>query len=279
MIWQLTLRSDVLPSGPVEARGLIDMIQASSSVDEVLNLPIWAGSCHVKLGDFCHVAIDSEASVNRIEMTGLFSNWNGLGFGLRAGHLMINGDTGTRTGAEITGGTIEVRGNCGSWTGAAAHGGRITIHGDTGDYLGANWPGETKGMTGGELIVHGNAGDHVGTRMRRGMIAVAGSIGAGLGRSMIAGSILAGSASIAGPVGSNMKRGTIVMKNNEPRSAQLLPGFFRSNPFRPLTLNMQLQYLVELGWKPARDMLKLQNCDRFTGDHLSLGLGEVLVLS
>lgn len=278
MIWQLKTRADAIPAGPVEARCLTTELQSCQSTDQALNIQVWVGSASVSLGELVLINQINDDQNDLIELTGDFSRWNGIGSGLKSGRIEIRGDVGSRTGAEISGGVIEIVGNTGSWTGVNAKSGRIAIQGNTGNWLGANWPGEVKGMSGGEIIVTGDAGEHAGVRMRRGTIAIAGSAGAGLGRAMIAGSIVVGS-TVFGPVGSGMKRGTIIMSNQKSLSDCLLPGFHDAGTFRPLTLNMQLQYLSQIGWQKATELLESRNCNRYTGDHLTTGLGEVLILS
>ncbi|MFM1801776.1 MAG: Formyltransferase/hydrolase complex Fhc subunit [Planctomycetota bacterium] len=280
MKWTLQLRNDAVFAGPVEARSLVHNIQQCQSVDQVQSMTLTVGRTKVSFGDLCEIHGQSDAD-HVVELSGDFSQWNGLGFGFKSGYLRIIGETGARTGSEISGGIIEIFGNTGAWTGTAASGGRIVVHGDTGNWLGCNWPGETRGINGCELIVNGNVGDHVGVRMRRGCIAVQGQAGSGLGRSMIAGSIFV-SGTVGGPIGTGMKRGSIVIASQPVQNTIPLwqsNGFPDAGRFRPLTLNMQLKYLAECGWKAADTMQELPDCQRFIGDLANSGLGEILVLS
>ena len=276
MSWRMTTLNHAIAPGQVEARGLIQSLSKAQSALDAAKIQIWAGLTKLQLGDLAIVS-ETDGPSDHIELEGDFSRWNGLGFGMEHGNLIVRGDTGARTGGELSGGCIEIHGHCGPWAGVSARGGRMKIHENTGDWLGANWPGEPKGMTGGEIIVKGQAGQHAGSRMRRGVIAIGGNAGAGLALSMIAGSILV-AGSTEGAVGSGMKRGTILLKASGKLDQNLSSGFKSSGEFRPLTLNMQLRYLQAIGWHKSDELLNLNQCERFSGDLLALGLGEVLVL-
>ncbi|TWT80699.1 Formyltransferase/hydrolase complex Fhc subunit C [Planctomycetes bacterium CA13] len=88
--------------------------------------------------------------------------------------------------------------------------GQTIVCGDVGDYLAAPTGARRAGMSGGRLIVSGSAGDAVGHRMRRGEIAINGSVGNLLAAHMVAGTII-----VAGEVGRNcgyaMRRGTLCL--------------------------------------------------------------------
>ncbi len=278
MSWTVTARPDAIPAGRVEARRLVPALQEAGDMAAVESIVLAVGRVQVSLQALATVE-KTAGSEDRFHFVGDFSRWDGLGFGLKSGQLIVEGSTGARTAAELEGGAVEIRGNCGAWAGAAMSGGRLIVYGDTGDWLGANWPGEPRGMSGGEIYVHGRTGDHTGVRMRRGTIAVAGPAGEGVGRGMIAGSILlAGSTS--GIVGQGMKRGTIVLGPSVDRLASIsATGFPESGPFRPHTLAIQLRHAAESGWKPAAEMLRAPSVTRYLGDRLIQGLGEILVLS
>ena len=277
MSWRLTTLNHAIAPGPVEARGLVQALFDTDNTTDAARLQIWAGTASLHLADLVAIS-ETSGTHDTIVFEGDFSRWNGLGFGLSQGKMIVHGDTGARTGGELSGGSIEIHGHCGPWAAVSARSGRMTIHGNAGDWLAANWPGETKGLSGAEIIVQGHAGDHAGSRMRRGLIAIGGDTGIGLGRSMVAGSIFVGGM-VKGPVGLGMKRGSIVFQG-PPNHPQLLsPSFKTGGEFRPLTLNMQLKYLHEIGWQKAPNLLSLKSCERYSGDLLALGLGEVLALA
>ena len=278
MSWTVTARPDAIPAGRVEARRLVPALQEVGDMAAVESIVLMVGRAQVPLKALATVE-KTVGTDDRIRFVGDFSRWDGLGFGLKSGQLIVEGATGARTAAELAGGSVEIRGNCGAWAGAAMSGGRLIVHGDTGDWLGANWPGELRGMTGGEIYVLGRTGDHLGVRMRRGTIAVAGPAGEGVGRGMIAGSIL-----LAGPtpgiVGQGMKRGTIVLGPAVDRHQSIsATGFAASGSFRPHTLGIQLRHAAEAGWQPAAEMLRAPTVTRYLGDRLIQGLGEILELT
>jgi|GEM_PF-3340099 len=278
MSWTIRTRPDSIPANRVEARWLVARLQAVESAGKAEEIRLHVGRHEVPLKALASVErLDDADDTIRIE--GDFARWDGLGFGLTGGRLIVEGDTGARTAAELKGGTVEIRGKCGSWAGAAMAGGRLMIHGDTGDWLGANWPGESRGMTGGEIYVVGRAGDHVGVRMRRGLLAVARQSGEGIGRAMIAGSIFMGGG-CSGLVGLGMKRGTIVLGGDSRGSSSIsATGFPRADAFRPLTLEIQLRHAAAAGWKPAERMARCEVAARYLGDRSNQGLGEILVLA
>ncbi|MBI1322339.1 formylmethanofuran dehydrogenase subunit C [bacterium] len=278
MSWTISARPDAIPATRVEARHLVQALQAGCDIAAARSIALAVGRIHVPLQALATVE-KSAGTDDCIFCVGDFSRWDGLGFGLKSGQLIVEGDTGARTAAELVGGTVEIHGNCGAWAGAAMSGGRLIVHGETGDWLGANWPGELRGMTGGEIFVHGRARHHVGVRMRRGTIAVAGPVGEGAGRGMIAGSILLAGFT-QGIVGQGMKRGTIVLgPYADCRTSISATGFPEADCFRPHTLGIQLSHAAAAGWKPAGAMLCCRSVRRYLGDRLNHGLGEILVLS
>lgn len=278
MSWTITIRPDAIPADRVEARGLVTAVQRSETARQVEEIPLHVGRVKVRLKNLA-VVVPGDGPADAVRMSGDFSRWDGIGFGMSRGSLIVEGNTGARTGAELAGGTVEIHGKCGAWAGAALAGGRLVIHGDAGDWLGANWPGEPRGMTGGEILVHGRAGAQVGVRMRRGLIAVAGKAGEGVGRGLIAGSIFLASG-CSGLVGLGMKRGTIVLGGQTgadlPVSAT---GFPRADDHRPLTLEIQLRHAAGAGWKAGGQMAQCVVAGRFLGDRMNQGLGEIIVLS
>lgn len=278
MAWSISFRNGMTVNSPVEVRGLVQAVFAADSVADAAAIQIQCGLEKIAIGDIFQIQ-SMEGDRDYLRFEGDFSAFNGLGFGLSNGRIEIRGNAGARTGGELSGGLIEIHGDCGPWCGVAAAKGRINISGNAGDWLGAHWPGETVGVKGAEIIVQGNAGDHAGARMRRGLLAIGGDVGVGLGRAMVAGSIFA-AGNVAGPVGNGMKRGSIVL--NHPLfnlTETILPSFTPAGEFRPLSLNLQLDYLAKDGWGIASEFKQKLKCERFFGDRLSLGLGELLVLS
>jgi len=276
--WTIEVRPDAFAADRVEARGLMAAVHRCETARQIEEISLNVGRVKVRLKDLA-IVIAGDGPPDLVRLRGDFSRWDGIGFGMNRGTLIVEGNSGARTCAELAGGTVEIHGSCGSWAGAAMAGGRLVIHGDAGDWLGANWPGEPRGMTGGEIYVHGRAGSQLGVRMRRGLIAVAAMTGEGVGRGMIAGSIFLASG-CTGLVGLGMKRGTIVLGGGPgtvlPVSAT---GFPRADDHRPLKLAIQLGHAAAAGWKASERMAQATVIGRFVGDRLNQGLGEIFVLS
>jgi formylmethanofuran dehydrogenase subunit C len=200
----LTLRAPI--EGTLETDGIAPDRLAALSEREIAALPVWAGARTATLGDF--FTVQGERST-RVRIAGDVRRLNGLGAGMSAGDLVIDGDAGHRAGAGMTGGTLDVRGNVGDDAGAAMAGGVLTVSGNAGDRLGAATPGASKGMTGGEIVVRGSAGAEAGARVRRGLIAVGGATGRFPARAMIAGTLVVLGRAGADP-GRASRRGTLV---------------------------------------------------------------------
>ncbi len=73
-------------------------------------------------------------------------------------------------GYRLKQGKIVLQGNGGDYVGELMSGGKITIHGNAGYYVGYN-------MSGGHITVKGNAGGHLGTYMSGGVIDIECQIG------------------------------------------------------------------------------------------------------
>ncbi len=115
----------------------------------------------------------------RIRVKGRINN---LGYRMKRGKIVVEGDVGNWLGYRMEGGEIVVLGNAGNWVGMEMRGGRIVVKGDVGSYLGYR-------MMGGEITVEGNARYGVGEGMFGGEITVKGNAGKGLGNDMRGGII------------------------------------------------------------------------------------------
>lgn len=200
---------------------------------------------------------------------------DGVGAGMTAGEILVEGGCGALAGSAMRGGTLAVEGDCGAYAAAGMAGGRMTIAGDAGDFLGAPAAGSPQGMTGGTVTVGGNAGDRVGERMRRGLISVQGHVGALCGARMIAGTIVVGGA--CGPdVGSAMRRGTILLPRAPARpAAGLVDGGLNDWLF----LELLRRDLTAAGAWPLGYPAAGIRARRLLGDRSVGGVGEVLILS
>lgn len=126
-------------------------------------------------------------------------------------------------------------------------------------------------MSGGELVIHGSAGDCLGSGMRKGLIWVGGNAGKSCAENLHAGSIFC-AGEMGRYAGIGMKRGSLVAE----RLDGILPGFFPAGMPDNEWLLVSFKSLEEMGiavplhWKTRKPAC-------FTGDHLELGKGEILV--
>lgn len=201
------------------------------------------------LGDLFEVR---GAPAPRIRLGGDLTLMDGIGAGLTAGELIVEGDAGWYLGRRMSGGVIEVRGSAGPVAGGAD-------------------PGAKRGMSGGEIIIHGSVGAMAGAGLRRGLIVVLNDAGENAGRGMIAGSILVFGALGANP-GLFSKRGSIVAFG-----AHTPPGPYRyACTYRPPHMRVTLEYLRSRHRVPVTSGQLTGAYRRYSGDLAELGAGELL---
>jgi formylmethanofuran dehydrogenase subunit C len=188
----------------------------------------------------------------RITFQGDLGNADRLGAGLSEGEVVVEGSVGNETGIGMSGGSIDVRGNTGDRTGGAESDGR-------------------RGMTGGELLVRGSAGPGPGTRMRRGLLVVAGDVAGHAGPGMIAGTVIV--FGDAGPApGRWSKRGSIVALG----PVEIPPTYRYACTYQPDHLRLTLLRL-RARYGLAMDERYLSGFyRRYSGDLADLGKGEIL---
>ena len=265
----LSLRDSV--SVPLEVDGVVPERLRELSSDEIRRLPVTQGNVQATLGEF-FTAEGSCGSDLTIVFTGDLHAVKAIGRGLSSGRVVVQGPAGMHLGAEMSGGSIEVHGAVGDWAGAEMRGGQIQVHGSAGDCLGGAYRGSRHGMRGGEILVEGDAGHEIGRVMRRGLIAVGGRCGDFAGSRMIAGTIV-----ILGEAGSRpgagMKRGTIALLSE--KKSELLPTFEKAGDFRPSFLSAFVRRLSAVGFSGAERLVSGE-VERWCGDRLTLGLGEIL---
>jgi formylmethanofuran dehydrogenase subunit C len=239
-------------------------------VREIEKLTVSVAGRPEKIGQHFKVSRAPEGP-DELVLSGATAQASYAGFRMEAGRLVIDGDAGPFTGAEMAGGELEVRGNAGDSLGAAMRGGRLRARGAAGDWCGAALPGQAQGMTGGTLVVDGEVGVEAGAGMRRGLLIVGGDCGESAGAGLLAGTIFC--LGCLGPgAGLEMKRGSLVAGS----SGTLLPGFRPAGEADPEWLHIYTAWLRRLGLSiPPRWDREAPR--RFTGDHLVLGKGEVLV--
>ena len=264
----LTLREPT--TLPLELTGLVPTALAGKSPDELARLEIWFGNQKETLADL--FSFDGATDDGQLTLVGDFSAANGIGAGMEAGVLRVDGNAGNRVGHAMHGGTIEVTGDVGHHLGAEMHGGVIKISGSACNNVGGPIAGSERGMAGGTILVSGNVGSSIGQRMRRGMIAVAGTAGDYVGHGMLAGTIVVMGGCGKYP-GCEMSRGTICLSNND---VLLSPTFrYACSATMPM-LNMVGRHLDTLGfdndiWTSGGRWIQ------YNGDFLVSGRGEVFL--
>jgi formylmethanofuran dehydrogenase subunit C len=169
-------------------------------------------------------------------------------------------------------GELIVEGDAGDWTGADMRGGRLVVHGSVGRRLGGAYVGARAGMRGGEILVQGDAGDEAGAGLRRGLIAVAGRVGQAAGLRALAGTIVA-LGSLGAHPGAGMRRASIVAMT----SATPLPTYARACTYRPPFMRLCLRRLRALGLPVTVEQIEGRYI-RWSGDGLELGRAEILIL-
>jgi formylmethanofuran dehydrogenase subunit C len=207
------------------------------------------GDRSVPFGDLFEI---TGAPAGRITVQGDLGGADRLGAGLSEGAVVVDGNIGDDAGLAMSGGSIDVRGNAGARAGGAESDGR-------------------RGMTGGELLVRGNAAAEPGTRMRRGLVVLAGDVAGHAGPGMIAGTVIV--VGNAGPApGRWSKRGSIVALG----PIEIPPTYrfactYQPDHLRLTFLRLRSRYGLML------DERYLTGCyRRYSGDLAELGRGEIL---
>jgi formylmethanofuran dehydrogenase subunit C len=239
------------------------------SLSEIQRLEVFHGRERVEAGElFCFIGDPGDGELH---LVGDFSQVAGIGAGMIAGTIRVEGDVGPYAGSEMSGGTLIIEGNAGDRLGCQMSGGRIWVHGDAGNFAGGAFSGSLRGMSGGELFIDGNVAADLGRAMRRGMIAVGESAGDALGANMIAGSILVFGACGSLP-GAGMRRGTIALFSAPPP----IPLTFRpGSRGQPIFMRLLLNYLHREGMQFDFALMDTA-LQTFHGDFLHGGKGEIL---
>ena len=186
---------------------------------------------------------------------------------LQGGSPLLDG-----VGAGMQAGTLLVEGAVGAFAAAGLRGGRMEVRGDAGDHLGGPAPDGRQGMSGGVVLVRGNAGARAADRMRRGLLIVEGNAGAETASGMIAGTVAICGAVGAAP-GVLMRRGTLLL--GTPPAAPP-PGFVVGTLAADGTfLRLLARFLQAVSPLAASHVAAVQH--RWLGDLAARGQGEILV--
>jgi formylmethanofuran dehydrogenase subunit C len=126
-------------------------------------------------------------------------------------------------------------------------------------------------MTGGTIVASGDAGEQVGRGMRRGLVAIAGSVGQFAALEMLAGTIIVlGDCGRRAGVG--MRRGTLAVLGS---LAPLLPSFRSAGRCDPQFMRLYLVHLRRLGFPVGPEMFEAAY-QLYHGDMLAIGRGEII---
>jgi formylmethanofuran dehydrogenase subunit C len=261
----LRLRLKAAPSGRLDLSCLHPAVLTAEGAESVARMPFEGGT----IGDLFEVsAIPDEAT---LVLAGATSTFDGIGDGMRAGTLVVEGDAGQYAGRFMRGGRLDIRGSAGDYLGSGMKGGLITVAGSAGSYAGGQLPGHKFGMAGGVIRVGGDVGDRAGDRMRRGTIVVKGRTGTAAGSRMAGGTIWSegGFGPGAGPL---MRRGTLI----GPRADQMLATFVDCGEQDMVFLRLISRFVAQElgGLAPAALPARVR---RFAGDMAAIGKGELLL--
>ena len=256
----LAARLDLSGIGP-------DALDALAAAEvAALQVPLGAGVA--PLGDLFTV---EEGAPGMLVISG-DARLDGVGAGLAAGEIRVEGPVGVRAGAGMSGGLLRIHGSAGDSLAAGLSGGRIEVAGDAGADVGGALPGERRGMSGGTVSIAGSVGPRLGARLRGGLVLVGGDAGPRAAEGLIAGTLAV--AGRLGPgAGRGMRRGTLLLATPPEAPA---PGFVDAGPQDFIMLALLARRVPELaavfgGRLSGRAV-------RLVGDRLAGGEGEMLVL-
>lgn len=197
---------------PVDGAAISPDSLSKMNIKEIKAVKIWKGNKVTELSEIFRIRGDSgnTTSETTIRIVGDASKIRNVGYKMKQGRLMLEGDAGMHLGEKMSGGYVVVKGNAGSWLGSRMKGGAIEVTGDAGDYVGAPYRGSTEGMKGGSILIQGNIGSEAGSWMRGGTIAVGSGSSMFTGVHMQGGTILIRGSS-EGRTGAQMSDGKIVL--------------------------------------------------------------------
>jgi formylmethanofuran dehydrogenase subunit C len=263
----LTLRYRGADGQRLDLAGITPSALAAHGAAALARRPVGEGRHAALLGDAFELRDGPDGS---IVIEGATDRLDGVGTGLTAGRILVDGSVGDYAARAMTGGTLEIRGSAGAWLASRMSGGTVRVAGSAGDFAGGAVPGDGEGMNGGLLVIGGHAGARAGDRMRRGLIAVAGSCGGRAGSRMRGGTVVTrgGFGPEPGPL---MRRGTLV----GPSVASLLPTFVDCGDHELVMLRVLSRYLVAQAGESFA--LPSARARRLQGDMATIGRGEILL--
>jgi formylmethanofuran dehydrogenase subunit C len=266
MTLSLVLRTP--PPGRVDGSVLAPQRLRGRGAREISALTLSCGRLALPLGELFDVVGTGD---DHLFVSGDLRSIDGIGHGMPAGQIVVDGSCGDHLGSGMSGGEIVVVGDVGAWAGAEMRGGHLTVRGNAGDRLGGAYPGARAGMSGGEIVITGDAGEEAGAGLRRGLVAIGGRADAGAGLRMLAGTVIA-LGGVGPEAGMGNKRGSIV--SGAP--ARPLPSYTFAVRYSPPALRLQLRQLRRR-YLPVEDAFLTGRWARWSGDRTELGRGEMLI--
>jgi len=255
----------------IDLRGVLPETVLGRAKSEINQLAVRVDGRKVGLGQVCRVRLAGRME-DELLLLGDTSCLDHTGWNMQNGRLIVKGNSGWGAGDGMRGGVLEVRGNAGDCLGKDMQGGTIHVTGCAGDWCGAAEASEKRGMTGGTILVDGDAGRGVGAGMRSGLIWVGGHAGDFCAWRMLAGTVICreGAGKFAG---TGMKRGSMVTSRLE----DVPLGFRAAGKADPGWLHLYLRALEGMGISMPYEWMDL-SLSRYTGDHLEMGKGEIIII-
>ncbi|MBA7635198.1 Formylmethanofuran--tetrahydromethanopterin formyltransferase [subsurface metagenome] len=108
---------------PVEAETIRPDIFTGKSHEEIEALPLYQGNREVPLGELFEVRGER---ASRIRLSGDLSHIKKIGWGMKEGRIIIQGNVGMHFGADMRDGEILVEGDASDWLGGEMKGGLIS---------------------------------------------------------------------------------------------------------------------------------------------------------
>ncbi len=264
----LILRLRAAPEQRLDLSPLAPQRLVGKSAREIAAIELQTTRRRVQVGD---VFAQSKGDVEHIVIEGGSERFDGVGEGMNAGSITVEGDVGNQAGRRMAGGRLTVKGRAGLWTASGMTAGVVEISGNVGDRLGGPLAGETQGMSGGMVVVRGSAGERAGDRLRRGTLIVGGNAGGAAGSRMLAGTLIVRGR--AGPrAGYLMRRGTIVLGGAD---GDLGPTFLDCGVHDLVALRLMAAFVS--GPSRGAGALLRGSLRRYAGDMAILGMGEIFV--
>jgi formylmethanofuran dehydrogenase subunit C len=235
------------PDQDLDLAALVPHRLAGLAPAEIERLPLNTLRRPILVGDIFTVTF---GAADAIVFAGGSPRFTRLGAGLKAGRILVEGDTGAYAATGMRGGAIEIRGHAG-------------------DFLAGAGAGEPTGMNGGSVLVRGDAGLRAADRLRRGVVVIEGNAGDEAAARIIAGTVI-----ICGAPGKRAcalaRRGTLVAA-----SVPCPEGFLGAGDTPSVFQRLLSRAVLPMSTRAAD--LVMAASRRFVGDMAALGKAEIFI--